>query len=164
RRAMTMMGDGAHEDCLACRANRGELVAPGSVIYEDALWRLEHCLEPIPMVGWLILKPLRHVEAFADLTPDEAASFGPLLRRATQAMTEVLAPAKVYVCLYAEQKDAQHVHVHLIPRYHDTPRERRGPHVFDYLRDAAVQGRNLADVEAARRAALSIRERLGEHP
>jgi diadenosine tetraphosphate (Ap4A) HIT family hydrolase len=157
-----MMNDRAHEDCLACRANRGELVAPGGMIYEDALWRLEHCLEPIPMVGWLILKPLRHVEAFAHLTPDEAASFGALVKRITGATTEVLAPAKVYVCLYAEQQDAQHVHVHLIPRSHDTPPERRGPHVFDYLRDAAVQGRNLADVEAAARAALSIRERLGE--
>ena len=157
---MTMTGDGAHEHCLGCRANRGEVTAPGGVIYEDTLWRLEHCLEPIPMVGGLILKPLRHVEAFADLTPGEAASFGPLLRSATQSMTEVLAPAKVYVCLYAEQKDAQHVHVHLIPCYHDTPRERRGPHVFDYLRDAAMQGRNLADIEAASRAATAIRERL----
>src|SRR5947209_5697872 len=64
-----MMDDGAREGCLTCRANRGEIVAPGGVIYEDALWRLEHSLEPIPMIGWLILKPLRHVEAFADFTP-----------------------------------------------------------------------------------------------
>jgi diadenosine tetraphosphate (Ap4A) HIT family hydrolase len=122
---MTMMGDGAREDCLTCRANRGELVTPGGVIYQDALWRLEHSLESIPMVGWLILKPLRHVEAFAGLTPNEAASLGPLARRITRAMTEVLAPARVYVCLYAEA--VSHVHFHLIPRYHETPQVHRGP-------------------------------------
>jgi diadenosine tetraphosphate (Ap4A) HIT family hydrolase len=157
---MTMMDDGAREDCLACRANRGDLMPPGGVIYQDALWRLEHCLEPIPMVGWLILKPLRHVETFADLTPDEAASLGPLARRITRAMTEVLAPARVYVCLYAEA--VSHVHFQLIPRYHETPREHWGPGVFDLLSVASDQGRSLADVEAAAWAASSIRQRLGE--
>ena len=159
--AMAMMGDGAHEDCLTCRANRGELITPGGVIYEDGLWRLEHS-QPIPMVGWLILKPLRHVEAFADLTPDEAASLDPLVRRITGAMTEVLAPARVYVCLYAEA--VSHVHFHLIPRYHETPREHWGPGVFDLLSAASDQERSLAEVEAAERAAASIRERLGKHP
>jgi diadenosine tetraphosphate (Ap4A) HIT family hydrolase len=153
-----MMDDGVREDCLTCRANRGELMAPGGVIYQDALWRLEHSLEPIPMIGWLILKPLRHVEVFADLTPDEAASFGPLARRITRAMTEVLAPARVYVCLYAEA--VSHVHFHLIPRYHETPQEHRGPGVFDLLSAASDQGRSLVDVEAAARAATEIRERL----
>src|SRR5437764_9937271 len=156
---MTIMGDGAREDCLPCRANRGEFVTPGGVIYQDALWRLEHSLESIPMVGWLILKPLRHVEAFADLTPNEAASLGPLARRITQAMTEVLAPARVYVCLYAEA--VSHVHFHLIPRDPQMPREHWGPGVFDLLRAASDQGRSLVDIEAAARAASSIRERLG---
>ena len=155
---MTMMDAGPRDDCLTCRANRGELMAPGGVIYEDVLWRLEHSLEPIPMIGWLILKPLRHVEAYADLTPDEAASLGPLARRITRAMTEVLAPARVYVCLYAEA--VSHVHFHLIPRDPGMPREHWGPGVFDLLSAASDQGRSLADVEAAARAAMAIRERL----
>lgn len=56
------------QECLTCLLNQGGGKAPGGVIYEDALWRLEHVVEPIPMVGWLILKPLRHVEQFANLT------------------------------------------------------------------------------------------------
>jgi hypothetical protein len=42
--------------CVACQATRGEVPTPGGVIYQDRLWRLEHAFEPIPMVGWLILK------------------------------------------------------------------------------------------------------------
>ena len=152
------MDDGAPEGCLTCRANRGEFMAPGGVIYQDALWRLEHSLESIPMIGWLILKPLRHVEAFADLTPDEAASLDPLVRRITGAMTEVLAPARVYVCLYAEA--VSHVHFHLIPRDPQMAREHWGPGVFDLLSAASDQGRSLADVGAAAQAAMAIRERL----
>jgi hypothetical protein len=37
------------EGCGTCRANRGEIPAPGGVIHQDALWRLEHIFEPIPI-------------------------------------------------------------------------------------------------------------------
>lgn len=148
------------EVCGTCRANRGELPTPGGVIHQDALWRVEHAFEPIPMVGWLVLKPMRHVEALADLTPDEAASFGPLLRCITAGMTQVLSPIKIYVCLFAEAANFAHIHFHLIPRFADTPPERHGPGVFDYLREAVAQGRNTDDVAAAEQAATAIRERI----
>ena len=51
-------------DCVGCQANRGEIVAPGGALYDDGLWRLEHTFEPFPMVGWLILKPLRMSRAW----------------------------------------------------------------------------------------------------
>ena len=62
-----------HAECGTCRANRGELRAPGGVIYEDGLWRLEHLLEPVPFAGWLVLKQLRHIESLAEMNPDEGA-------------------------------------------------------------------------------------------
>jgi diadenosine tetraphosphate (Ap4A) HIT family hydrolase len=110
------------------------------------------------MVGWLVLKPVRHIESVADLTPDEAARLGPLLQRVSHAMTDVLRPAKVYVSLYAES--VEHIHVHLIPMQAGTPADRMGPWVFRYLEEAHRGGRNLGDVEAARQAAAAIRERL----
>ncbi|HEX5572882.1 MAG TPA: HIT family protein, partial [Ktedonobacterales bacterium] len=106
--------DSTTATCVACRANRGAIVAPGGALYDDGLWRLEHTFEPIPMVGWLVLKPPRHVESLADLTADEAAALGPLLQRITRAMRETLAPAKVYAALFAES--VAHLHIHLIPR------------------------------------------------
>lgn len=162
-----MLADGDQQEALSCgtcRANRGELAAPGGVIYQDALWRLEHVIEPLPLAGWLVLKPLRHVEAFADLTPDEAATFGPLVRRVTAAMTDALHPAKVYLCQFSEARGFAHIHFHLIPRFAETPPERRGPDVFTLLSEASREGRNLVPVEAAERAAAAIRERLHAAP
>ena len=158
--ATSMVDQQALASCGTCRANRGELPTPGGVIYQDAWWRAEHIIEPIPLAGWLVLKPLRHVEAFADLTLEEAASFGPLVRRITMAMREVLKPTKIYVCQFSEAQDFAHIHFHLIPRFAATPPESRGPGVFDLLSEAASQGRNLADVSAAAGVVAAVRERI----
>ena len=144
--------------CIACRANRGEIATPGGVIYQDGLWRLEHAFEPIPMVGWLILKPLRHVEALAQLASTEAELLGPLVQRISSAMMEVLQPAKIYVACFAES--VAHLHFHLIPRSAEILPEDRGPDIFRYLGQAAREGRNLADLAAAERTARAVRERL----
>lgn len=128
------------------------------MLYDDGLWVLEHAIEPIPFVGWFVLKSYRHVEAFADLTDEEAATFGPLTRRITRAMAEVLEPVKVYLSLYAEAKEFPHLHVHLIPRFADTPQDRRGPKIFAYLSDAVRSGENGGEVEAAKRVATQVRD------
>lgn len=144
-------------ECLTCLLNQGDGKAPGGVIYQDGLWRLEHVLEPIPMVGWLVLKPLRHVEHVADLTDREARTFGPLTRRITRAMREVLRPEKIYLSLYAEAPGHAHLHVHLIPRFADTPPDRRGPHIFEYLRESSESRRNRGDPAVAANVAQAIR-------
>lgn len=145
-------------ECVGCQANRDEILAPGGALYDDGLWRLEHTFEPFPMVGWLILKPLRHVESLADLTPDEAAALGPLLRRITAAMMATLALARVYAALYAES--VPHVHIHLIPRAPDLPEALYGPHIFDLLEAAFASGQSNGDPERATEVALAIKARL----
>ncbi len=88
------------------------------------------------MVGWLVLKPWRHVESMADLTEEESVTFGSLSRRVMAAMRDVLHPEKIYLCLFAEAEGFAHIHYHLIPRFADTPPERRGPNVFKYFAEA----------------------------
>jgi diadenosine tetraphosphate (Ap4A) HIT family hydrolase len=156
------MAESTASACLTCRLNRGELPAPGGVIYQDAWWQLQHTIEPVPLLGWLVLKPLRHVEAFADLTDEEAATFGPLMRRITQAMTTVLRPAKIYVSLYAEAEGFAHLHVHLIPRSAQTPPERRGPRIFEYLRESTATGHNQVSLTAVEQTVNDLRRVL--HP
>ena len=150
-----------HPDCVTCRANRGEVPTPGGIIHDDGLWRLEHTFEPIQLLGWLVLKPLRHIENVAELSAEEAATLGPLIQRASAALTAELGCPKVYVCVFAESANAPHVHVHLIARPKELPDERRGPGIFDYLRDAFRSGQNQADVAEAARLAERIRARLG---
>jgi len=153
------MADRGDAACLTCRFNRGELPAPGGVIHEDDLWQLQH-VEPVALLGWLVLKPLRHVEAFADLTAEEAATFGPLARRITRAMIQVLRPVKIYISLYAEAEGFAHLHVHLIPRHADTPPERRGPRIFEYLRERKAGGQYLATSGEVERTTAALREAL----
>jgi diadenosine tetraphosphate (Ap4A) HIT family hydrolase len=149
------------EACVTCRSNRGEVASPGGVIHDDGLWRVEHAFEPVPLAGWLVVKPLRHVESVAELTDAEALALGPLVQRTSAALTAALGCPKVYVVCFAESATAPHVHFHLIPRAADLPRERRGPRVFEYMREAMSEGRNLVGVDEAEGVAAAVRERLG---
>lgn len=129
-------------------------------MYQDAHWRLEHILPPIPLAGWLVLKPLRHVEALGDMSSEEAATFGPLVQRIAAALQAVIHPAKVYLCQFSEAEHFTHIHFHLIPRAADLPTERRGTAVFELLRITRNERRDLATPEEAERIALAVRERL----
>ncbi|WP_207946946.1 hypothetical protein [Actinomadura sp. 7K507] len=52
-------------------------------------------------LGTLVVKPVRHVVQLADLDDAESEALGPLLRRVSAAVTEVLQPEQVYVCLWS---------------------------------------------------------------
>lgn len=149
------------EDCGTCRYNRGELPAPGGTIYDDGVWNLQHIGEPLPLVGWLVLKPIRHIESLAELSPEEAVSFGPLVRSASRVLTDELGCVKVYCCAFSEAEGFAHVHVHLIPRFEDTPPDERGPGVFGRLGRAQGEGRDLADPREAVRLVESVRRSMG---
>ena len=146
-------------ECKTCKANRGELEAPGGVIHTDELWQVEHMLEPLPMAGWLIVKPLRHVTAFADLTDDEAATFGPLVRRVMAALQRVTGAEKVYLCLFAEAPGFVHLHFHLVPAMREWTREQRGPAVFELIGEAMRRG-NLVEPSVATALADRVRTEL----
>ena len=90
--------------------------------------------------GWLILAPLRHVQALDELTADEALALGDLLRKASVALKSDTGCEKTYVMLFAEAEGFAHLHLHLVPRMPDQPDDRRGPEVFGYLND----GRRLS--------------------
>jgi diadenosine tetraphosphate (Ap4A) HIT family hydrolase len=146
----------AYATCGTCRANRGELPAPGGVIYEDRLWRLEHAMRPLPMAGWLILKPLRHVESIAGLRPAEAKTLGPLVTRTSKALQRASGVKKVYVGLFAEAKDFAHIHIHLIPRPVRLSPKLRGPLIFGLMRTA----RDRAPLAEAERISEAVRRSL----
>jgi diadenosine tetraphosphate (Ap4A) HIT family hydrolase len=143
--------------CVACEANAGERTAPGGVIYQDDLWRLEHILNPAPLAGWLVLKPLRHCEGLESLTEPEAAALGLLLRSACAALQAVTSAAKVYSIFLGEA--VPHLHIHLIPRAPDHPEAFRGPRVFELLRRATETGQGVPEADAAV-IAEAVRQRL----
>jgi diadenosine tetraphosphate (Ap4A) HIT family hydrolase len=85
---------------------------PGGVIYEGAHWLVEHCVGPLG-VGTLIVKPKRHVTRVSELTSDEAAEIGPLLRRSAAVVDELIGPEQVYTWLFSHAGGIP-VHLHYV--------------------------------------------------
>ena len=50
-------GDDVEDRCLACDVTARRIIPPGGTIHEEGDWLLEHAISPVPLKGWLILKP-----------------------------------------------------------------------------------------------------------
>ena len=101
-------------------------------IHRTQYWDVVHSYNT-SLVGWLVLVSRRHIEAIADLTPDEAAECGTLLRQTSIALQKVTGCAKTYVFQFAEHPEHPHVHFHVVPRMTDQPEDRRSTKIFAYL-------------------------------
>jgi diadenosine tetraphosphate (Ap4A) HIT family hydrolase len=98
------------------------------------VWRGEglalHALDgPSPLPGWLVLTAERHCRALHDLDPTAAAALGPVAQRVVQAQREVLGAEHVYA--FAIGDLLLHFHLHLVPRYPETPARLRGRGCFE---------------------------------
>ncbi|GIF75134.1 HIT family protein [Asanoa siamensis] len=91
---MTVVG------CLGCDLIAGRRPLPGGILHRTASWVVSHVVGPLN-VGTLVLSPLAHVTAIADLPDAATAEFGPLLRRTTRVVEELGTPEQPYVCLWA---------------------------------------------------------------
>ncbi len=109
------------------------------VITADELIVVGHVLPDAPgrdgrvYLGHLIVEPRRHISGLADLTSDEAAALGQWAARAARA----LQAEHVYSQVVGHQVD--HLHLHLIPRYANTPREYWWPRLGEWP-DAPMGG------------------------
>jgi diadenosine tetraphosphate (Ap4A) HIT family hydrolase len=99
----------------------------------------------------------RHITSLAELTDDEAAELGPLVRDLSQALEMVVGSTKTYLAQFAEHPDHRHVHLHVIPRSDELPPDSRGPGVFSRL---GLPERDWVPEDRRTELALRIRERL----
>ena len=119
---------------------------------------ITHQVSPASLAGFLILQPRRHVEQIADLTMEEASEFGPVLRRATLALTRVVQPEKVYVCSFGSA--VKHVHFYLIPVSTSMPADVVGA---DLLKELST-GRWACSDEEAAHVAAQVRVEMVKQP
>jgi diadenosine tetraphosphate (Ap4A) HIT family hydrolase len=82
------------------------------MIHRSRFWLVEHCIGPLGL-GTLIVKPERHVTSVADLSEAEALELGPLLRRASQVVRDLIPAQQVYNCLWSHAGGAP-VHIHYV--------------------------------------------------
>ena len=121
-------------DCFVCRKHRGEIAVPGGAIFEDDLIFIGHAQIPdgetAVYLGWVLIEPKRHVPGFAELTEKEAQTVGVWISRMSQALKNSQGAEHVYIFVLGHHVD--HLHVHLVPRYPDTPREYWGMRIDEW--------------------------------
>ena len=101
--------------CVSCDIVAGKRIEPGGTIYENDSWHVGTAIGfPVVWPGFLIIKLKRHCEHLAELSPEEASTFGPLIQSTCSALNDVLEPAKIYVCSYGD--GVKHVHFWVLPR------------------------------------------------
>ena len=124
------------EPCLACDLVSGARSAPGGVILREGGFALHGVTDPTPLRGWLVLTSERHARGWYDLDPAELAALGPLAARVMAAQRAALGAEHVYA--FAIGDVVRHFHLHLVPRFADTPERLRGRRCFEGRPDEAL--------------------------
>jgi diadenosine tetraphosphate (Ap4A) HIT family hydrolase len=105
--------------CSICEQVAGRISAPGGAIHDDGLWLVSHHTGAQTDPGELIVQLRRHCESLGELTRDEAAALGPVLKAAVSAIERVVQPERTYVATYGER--VRHVHFFVLPRTRSLP-------------------------------------------
>lgn len=120
--------------CIVCRKHKGEIDIPGGVIYEDELIFVSHAQlwgdEKEHYLGHVFVEVKRHVAELADLTEQEAQVIGLFTSRVAKALLHTEAMEHVYTFFIGD--GVPHVHIHVIGRYPNAPREYWGPKVDEW--------------------------------
>ena len=129
-------------------------------IYQTGFWDVVHAYNSA-LPGWLVLVVQRHIESLDELTEQEAAELGPLIRRVSLSLKSVVGCTKTYVIQFAEARQHPHVHFHIVPRMADQPAERRSAGIMGYLgvsRDERISEDRMNEIGAEIRSHLSSTE------
>jgi hypothetical protein len=145
------MSDGP--DCYYCAKHQtGVDPPPGGWLVEDSDWLVGHGPAHMSRPGTLRIESRRHFTDFADMTDNEAVSFGRLLSALYRVILPVTGAERVH--LLATMDYQPHFHAWLYPRAASDPR--RGTAFLDH-------GMECAQAEA-KAAAAAIRSALPVSP
>jgi diadenosine tetraphosphate (Ap4A) HIT family hydrolase len=133
--------------CPACDLISGKRPVPGGVLWRGGGFALHALDGASPLEGWLLLTAERHCRAWYDLDAEAAAALGSVAQRVMRAQREVLGAEHVYA--FAIGDVLPHFHLHLVPRYAETPVRLRGRGCFEGTADDMLPEARLA--VAARR-------------
>jgi len=102
-------GDPGGPDCRICAGPAGQQES----IWSDANWVLRNPGQTsLPGAVWLATRA--HVDSFADLPPDVAAGYGPLVGRIERAILGLGDVARVHVYRWGD--GVAHFHIWFVPR------------------------------------------------
>lgn len=109
-------------ECLVCAEVSDRVPIPGGHLEDSEFVTVFHSPIVKPAVdvfmGYLFVVSKRHAPGFADLNSAEAAAVGLAIARWSRAL-EMAGAERVYVLRLGHGVD--HLHVHLVPRWPETP-------------------------------------------
>jgi diadenosine tetraphosphate (Ap4A) HIT family hydrolase len=102
------------ENCFICRKHMGQEAAPpGGYIYEDEQWMICHAPVKLGPLGTLFIESKRHFLDYAEMTDDESASLGNVLRKICQELKIQTGAERIYQVTLME--GVPHFHSWLVP-------------------------------------------------
>jgi len=85
------------ETCFICRKHkRQEATPPGEYIYEDEYWMVCHAPAKLGPLGTLFIESKRHFLDYAEMTDEESASLGYVMRKIYHALKLRTGAERVY--------------------------------------------------------------------
>jgi diadenosine tetraphosphate (Ap4A) HIT family hydrolase len=137
--------------CTACRVVRDQHRPPGGVLLRVGGFAVHALADPTPIAGWLVVTSERHARAWYELDEREVGALGGVAARVMRAQMEALGAEHVYG--FAIGDTLHHFHLHLVPRFPDTPARLRGRGCFEArAEDLLPAWRVVAAAESVRRA------------
>ncbi len=128
------MSPDSTQDCMVCRKQHGEILIPGGPIFENELIFISHALpfgkEKDHYLGHVLIETRRHVPELSQLKESEAEMIGLYTQRVSKALMETLGMVHVYSFVIGD--GVPHLHVHVIGRYSNAPREYWGSRVDEW--------------------------------
>ena len=102
------------EDCFICRKHNGEeATPPGGYIYEDDQWMVCHAPGKLGPLGTLFIESKRHFLDYAEMTDEETATLGSVMRKIYSALKLHTEAERVYQVTLME--GVPHFHSWLVP-------------------------------------------------
>jgi histidine triad (HIT) family protein len=120
-------------DCFICNKHAGTISTSGATIYEDQYVYVGHIDRNSKpnYLGHIMIDLKRHAPTLADMTVEEAKAFGVIMARVSKALVESENAEHLYSLVSGNS--VPHLHMHIVARYPDTPKEYWGPmDVYDW--------------------------------
>lgn len=115
--------------CVQCDVVSGAKTPAGGLVLETPHFVAHALLGPSPLRGWVVLAPKRHARWWWELSEDESRELGPLAKQLFEAQRSALGAVHGYAFAIGDVLD--HMHLHLVPRFADTPKALWGRAAFD---------------------------------
>lgn len=102
------------ETCFICRKHNGlEAAPPGGYIHEDEHWMVCHAPVKLGPLGTLFIESKRHFLDYAEMTDEESASLGNVMRKIYGALKLCTGAERIYQVTLME--GVPHFHSWLVP-------------------------------------------------